>query len=145
MGIHMAHAAYCTRDTEKFLAFYRDLLGLSVAIDYGDQPSELKTGDPEGKMHVMMLADSDGSQCMEPFEFYGVDNREFEDNKVRHTDMWVPHVAFTVDGLKEFYDKLVEAGVEVAIPYVDLGGYQFAYVYDFEGFMVEFIDSSTYN
>lgn len=143
MGIHMAHAALTTHDTEKCLSFYRDLLGSQVAIDYGEQPSELKTHDPDGKMHVMMLADDDGLQCIETFEFYDTEQRELGE-KYRHTDFWVPHAAFTVDDLRALYDKLVAEGVEVSIPFTDVGGYQFAYVYDFEGFLVELIGAGTY-
>lgn len=143
MGTKFAHAALTVSSTERCLEFYRDLLGCTVSKDFGVQPAEMKTGIEGTKMRVLLLADATGHEVLETFEFMDIEQRR-PGEKAHHTDYWVPHIALTVKNLKEVYDKLVEAGVEVSIPYVEAGGYKFTYVYDYDGFLVELIDEDTY-
>ena len=143
MATKMAHAALTVQSTQRCHDFYCGLLGMKVAVDFPINSSEIKTGDPNGTMHVTLLSDDEGSQCIETFEFIGTESRRLGD-KCRHDDYWSSHIALCVDDLKSVFDKLVEAGIEVSIPYTDAAGYKFAYVYDYDGFLVELIDSSTY-
>lgn len=143
MNTKLAHAALTVKNTDRCLEFYCGLLDMKLAVDFGMQPSTLKTGDPDGKMRVTLIADATGAQVLETFEFIDTEQRR-PGEKCQHTDYWCPHVAVTVENLKEVYGKLIEAGVEVSIPYTDSAGYKFAYVYDYDGFLVELIDATTY-
>ncbi|WP_165171623.1 VOC family protein [Adlercreutzia sp. ZJ242] len=143
MNTNFAHAALTVKNTDRCLEFYCGLLGMKLDIDFGMQPADIKTNVEGSQMRVTLIADANGNQVLETFEFIDAEQRRFED-KCRHTDYWCPHIALTVDNLKEVYDKLVDAGIEVSIPFTDVAGYKFAYVYDYDGFLVELIDASTY-
>lgn len=143
MGIKFGHAALTVKDTDRCLEFYCGLLGLELAVDFGTLPADIKTHKEGSQMRVTLLSDSTESQVIETFEFYDTEQRRLGD-KCLHTDYWSPHIAFTVENLKDVYDKMVASGVEVSIPYTEDGGYKFAYVYDYDGFLVELIDASTY-
>lgn len=143
MNTKFAHAALTVKDTDRCLEFYCGLLGMKLDLDFGIQPAELKTHEAGSKMRVTLISDATGAQVLETFEFIDIEQRRLGE-KCLHTDYWCPHIALTVNNLKEVYDKLIDEQIEVSIPYTDEAGYKFAYVYDYDGFLVELIDASTY-
>ena len=138
MSVYTGHTAIVVSDFDKSLAFYCGLLGLHVAVDFGEASAEALTKDPNEKMRFALLAADDGLQCIELFQFKGAEQRKLE-GKIRHDDLWSSHVCFQSDDVEALYERLVAAGTEVDIPLTDAQGYKFAYLYDPDGYMVELI------
>lgn len=140
MTTKAGHTALVVSDTEETLRFYRDLLGLKLTKDFGWCNAEQKTGIPGSTMRVTLLATDDGQEVIETFEFEkGLDQRKLGD-KARHIDFWSPHMAIIVDDTRAYYDRLVEAGAEIALDYSETPLYRYAYFYDPDGYMVEIFD-----
>lgn len=140
MATKVGHTALVVSDTDKTIEFYCNALGLTLSKDFGWCNAEQKTGVPGSQMRVTLLATDDGQEVLETFEFQDdIEQRKLGD-KARHVDFWSPHFAIIVDDARVYYDRLVQAGAEVAIDYTETPMYRYAYFYDPDGYMVEIFD-----
>ena len=100
-----AHVCIAIQDMEKELGFYRDLLGLRVAMDYTA---------PDGTKTVLLAASG-----MEKPGGYAVELLRFPQQRPLPEDHNAPawlgfkHVAFAVADLDGLYGRLLAAGVQV--------------------------------
>ena len=138
MSVFTGHTSIAVSDMDRSLEFYCGLLGLHVSVDFGTMPAEALTRDPNSRMRFMLLADDDGLECVELFQFMDIEQRKLEGN-ARHEDFWSSHVCLKYDNVDEVYERLVAAGAEVDIPLNESGGAKFSYLYDPDGYMVELL------
>ena len=138
MATFTGHTSIAVSDMDKALEFYCGLLGLKMSKDFGTMSAESLTRDPQSKMRFCLLEAEDSLQCVELFQFMGIEQRRVGD-KAKHEDFWSSHVAFLLDDIDEVYEKMVAAGVEVDVPLTGSAGYKFAYLFDPDGYMVELI------
>ena len=100
-----AHVCIAIQDMEKELGFYRDLLGLRVAMDYTA---------PDGTKMVLLAASG-----MEKPGGYTVELLRFPQQRPLPEDHNAPawlgfkHVAFAVADLDGLHSRLLAAGVQV--------------------------------
>ena len=138
MSAFVGHTSIAVSDYDKSVAFYTELLGLHMDVDFGLMPADMLTRKAGSTMRFCLLADDEGHQCIELFQFIGVEQRKFE-GKVRHEDFWSSHVCILYDDVDVVYQRLVDAGVDIDIPLTENSGYKFAYVFDPDGYMVELV------
>lgn len=140
-GIH--HTSLVVSDLERALTFYRDLLGMTVAIDT-DMSGEMLDREVALKgAHIRVVELSPGGLApyLELLQYYSPSGKPFPPD-ARCCDVGMPHVAFIVPDIKDIYQQLSQQGVKFTAPpqYVDAGafqGYRTAYCYDPDGIVVE--------
>ena len=140
-GIH--HTSLVVSDMKRALKFYRDLLGMTVAIDTemsGEMLDEevVLTG---ARVRVVELSMKGPAPYLELLQYYSPPGKPYPPD-ARCCDVGIPHVAFLVPDIQDMYQRLSQQGVEFTAPpqYVDAGafqGCQTVYCYDPDGMVVE--------
>jgi len=134
------HAAIVVTDMERSLAFYRDLLGLRVALDVEREGEffDKLLALPGLRMRVVMLEAPDGNR-LELFEFLS-HPKKAPDN-VETCDIGCMHVAFSVSDIDETYRVLSENGIAFHCPpLVSEDGYgKVTYCRDPDGTILELV------
>jgi catechol 2,3-dioxygenase-like lactoylglutathione lyase family enzyme len=139
VGLHVS-------DIEESLAFYRDLLGLSVVVDSGwlDDPALLAlTATPVGAIRIVNLATtSQSGATITLVQVRGVDRRAAPGGEFH--DPGTMHLAIDVDDLDAALSRLQDAGVAlVAAPGEVSGGgpgrAHVAFFRDPNGFFIELV------
>ena len=138
MGVFVGHTSICVSDFDKSVKFYTEVMGLHMSFDFGEQPADFLTRKEGATQRFCLLADDEEHQCIELFQFKGIEQRRFEGN-VRHEDFWSSHVCLLYDNIDEAYERVVAAGTEVDIPLTEAQGWKFAYLFDPDGYMVEMV------
>jgi catechol 2,3-dioxygenase-like lactoylglutathione lyase family enzyme len=115
------HIAISVSDIEKSLAFYRDLLGLEVMMDFEVENNpgiETVLGVKGLKMRYVLFNNKGAS-----INLLGITNPKGENvaRKLRPYDHGVHHFAFAVDDAEGIYQELRAKGVEFISPPQDLG------------------------
>ncbi len=139
-GIH--HVSRSVGDMERSLCFYRDLLGLEVALDTemsGDM-LEREVGLDGARLRLVELATGPGEAMLELLEYSSPPPDA--STRLRPCDVGAHHVAVLVNDIEEAYQHLDAAGVRFTCPpqEVDAGyfrGHRTAYCFDPDGQILE--------
>ena len=109
----MRHVGIVVRDLDAMLAFYRDLLGLEVEVDFRETGEFIDTVQGLAGVNVRMvkLALGDGT-LVELLHDEGHPADALL--RLRLCDPGLTHFAVTVDDVADVHAKWVEAGLEVA-------------------------------
>jgi glyoxylase I family protein len=136
-GMH--HISLATADLDRFVHFYRDLLGMTL-----DRISPLQPGWEPFETIVGMKATSGrvaqfnlGNMNMEVFCYTNPTPRPGERRPA--CDVGIRHIAFDVQGIHAEYERLRAAGVDFISPpqYLKGGECTSCYFYDPDGNIVE--------
>ncbi|MBI2303372.1 MAG: VOC family protein [Chloroflexi bacterium] len=145
------HTSIAIGDTNRMLAFYRDLLGLESQRDFDTEMQEpvrrqfFKNihGMPEGHFRMTRLKGPEPpleSFALELKKWYSPSPRPLP-NWQRQCDLGLHIVGFEVKDLDPIYEKLQRSGVKtVSPPQRAAGGVGCFKCYDPEGNLVEFIE-----
>lgn len=136
-GMH--HISLATLDLERFIGFYRDLLGVHLdrvsAIPSGFEPFENIVGlrDTAGRVAQFNL----GNMQMEVFCYTQPVPRAGERRPA--CDVGIRHIALDVRDIHSDYERLRAAGVDFISPpqHLAMGGVTSCYCYDPDGNIVE--------
>lgn len=135
-GIH--HTAISTRDLERSLAFYRDLLGFEPVLDFSwpegttDMNRTHRLEQTSGRV-VLLKA---GNAMIELFEYATPAPRPLDPDR-RLCDHGLTHLCIDVDDLDAEYARLSAAGVEFHCAPVDYGTVKCTYGRDPDGNVLE--------
>lgn len=136
-GMH--HISLATNDMDRFIAFYRDLLGMTLdrvsAIPGGFEPFENIVGMRDTAGHVAQF--NLGNMQMEVFCYHRPKPRAGERRPA--CDVGIRHIAFDVIDIHAEYARLLAAGVDFISPPQHLapGGVTSCYFHDPDGNIVE--------
>ena len=137
------HSGFVVKDIDKMVAFYRDLLGLTVLRDVDSKapPEGDHTGIPGAHRTLVFVGKTDGDHALELVHF--IEPPSPPGHLDRH-QLGAAHVCFNVDDLEELHEELEAQGVRfVTDPIFRVlpGGGRFGicYAQDPEGNYLEFI------
>jgi len=136
-GVH--HVSLATSDMERFVAFYRDLLGVQLdrisPIPGGFEPFENIVGlrNTAGQVAQFQL----GNLQMEVFCYHSPQPAPGQRRPA--CDVGIRHIAFDVVDIQTEYERLKAAGVEFISPpqHIAPGGVTSCYFYDPDGNILE--------
>jgi glyoxylase I family protein len=133
------HVAVATKDAERMLAFYRDLLGLEVVVDYtwpdGTAVADRITALPGSSARHIMLRK--GNAYFEIFQYFSPQPAQGDPAR-RVCDPGITHVCFDVVDVDGEYERLSNAGMIFHCPPQDVAdGIRTTYGRDPDGNVVE--------
>ena len=112
-GIH--HASFTVSDMDRSIAFYRDILGMSVdwdskkaGVEFKGEVADRVTGCPGTEQRIVFL--TIGGDRLELVEYTPI-GKALEDNQA--SDTGSAHVCFRTDDMQGLYDKLSAEGVRL--------------------------------
>jgi len=134
-GIH--HVSISTRDLERLLSFYRDLLGLEQVLDtqIADNPSfDRVVGLPGARARGVFL--QAGNAYIEFWQYSAPVGKAPIENRPA-CDAGLTHMCFDIEDLAATYEKLAQAGVLFLSPPQHLGSVITCYIRDPDGNLIE--------
>jgi catechol 2,3-dioxygenase-like lactoylglutathione lyase family enzyme len=145
----VSHLAFCVRDMETSLAFYRDILGMQVTLD---QVQDTTAG---GLPHVYQHARKTrrtvhlrygDSQSIPFLVMTSHPNEDVDGQPIKLDQIGISHLSFTVNDVKALAEELVAKGVELAAPLEAFrnpqGEVSSIFCYDPDGILVQFDSGS---
>ena len=145
----VSHIAFCVRDIDASLAFYRDKLGMQITLD---QVQDTTSG---GLPHVYNQARQTrrtvhlryGESDSLPFLVMTSHPNESADGApIKLDQIGISHLSFTVKNVKALAEDLLAKGVELAAPLASFANAQgevsSIFVYDPDGILVQFDSGS---
>ncbi|RJP15625.1 MAG: VOC family protein [Candidatus Abyssobacteria bacterium SURF_5] len=134
------HIAISVSDMEKSLAFYRDLLGLEVMMDFevaDNRGIETVLGVKGLKMRYVLFNNKGAS-----INLLEIRNPKGENvaRKLRPYDQCIHHFAFAVDDAEAVYQELKSNGIEFVSPPQDLGMAKACAFYGPDGEVIELME-----
>ena len=145
----VSHIAFCVKDIEASLAFYRDILGMQVTLD---QVQETSAG---GLPHVYSHARKTrrtvhlrygDSQSLPFLVMTSHPNEAADGEPIKLDQVGISHLSFTVRDVKALAAELTAKGVQLAAPMDAFtnaqGGVGSIFVYDPDGILVQFDNGS---
>src|SRR5262245_45164511 len=110
-GLH--HASISTRDLERSVRFYRDLLGFRQVADHsweaGDELADQVTGLKGSAARMVMLRT--GNACLELFQYISPTPRPGDSNRPV-CDHGITHICLDVVDVDAEYERLKAAGMK---------------------------------
>ena len=135
-GVH--HTAISTGNLDRSLAFYRDLLGFEVAIEFewskGTEFADSITGLTDSAARTAML--KAGNMMLELFEYSSPTPKQ-GDLRRPVCDHGITHICVDVVDIDSEYERLRSAGMTFHCPPQDLGIAKATYGRDPDGNVVE--------
>ena len=140
----ISHIAVCVRDLDKSLVFYRDILGMTVAMDAiqdtrGGSRTQTYKHERDTR-RVVHLGWADGEEPILVMTSHPGDQPDGEPIKL--DQVGVSHLSFTVKNLRGLADELITNGVEIAggvEAFADgQGGVRTFFAFDPDGILVQF-------
>jgi catechol 2,3-dioxygenase-like lactoylglutathione lyase family enzyme len=140
----ISHIAICTRDMEKSLAFYRDMLGMTVLFDGYTDPTE------GGRLHNYQQARksrrrvslSFGAGKKPTLTLTSHPGEEIAGAPLKLDQMGITHFSFTVPDTQALLEELVAKGATLGGPRESFtnaaGRVRSFYVYDPDGIVIQF-------
>ena len=140
----ISHIAICTRDMEKSLAFYRDILGMKVLFDGPTDPTE------GGRTHNYQqvrnsrrrVSLSFGAGKKPTLTITSHLGEEIAGQPLKLDQMGITHFSFTVPDATALMAELQARGVPLAGPreaFTDAQGHvRSFYVHDPDGILIQF-------
>jgi len=136
-GIH--HASFTVSDMDRSIAFYRDLLGMTLTWDSKGSGVEFKgpvadavTGCPGTEQRIAFLKAGDG--CIELVEYTPTGKPQVDNEP---SDTGSAHVCFTTNNIREVYEKLRANNVRLHCTPQDNGKALVVYFRDPDGCVLE--------
>ena len=139
----VSHIAFCVRDIEKSLGFYRDILGMEVVFEQvqdttqGGLPNVYKHTRKTRRTVHLKYADNAPRLVMTSHH-----DENPEGNPIKLDQVGISHFSFTVPDTKVLAQELSSRGVQLAGPlerWTDAqGNIGSFYVYDPDGILVQF-------
>lgn len=140
-GIH--HTSRVVRDMERSLGFYRDLLGMTVALDteMEGEMLEREVALEGASLRFVLLATRDDATYLELLEYHAPRGADLPADATA-ADVGAHHVALIVDDIRSAYQRLTAAGVAFTYEPQEVGagvfaGHWTAYCFDPDGLIVE--------
>jgi glyoxylase I family protein len=134
-GIH--HTSISTRNFERMLWFYRDLLGLRFVASYdwaGSEQSDAIVGLRNSAVRTALL--NAGNAYVEIFEYLSPVGALPIANRPA-CDAGITHIGFDVIDVIGEYDRLLAEGIEFHSPPVQIGFFRTTYGRDPDGNIFE--------
>lgn len=144
----VSHIAVCVRDLDKSLAFYRDILGMTVKL-HTTQEMARRPGARSSAMYqrnresrtVANLWFGEGDD--DPFLVLTSHPRdEVSGEPIKLDQVGISHISFTVDDVGALAEELAAKGVPLAGTLQDFtdadGNVRTIFVYDPDGILVQF-------
>ncbi len=135
-GIH--HTAISTVDLERSLAFYSDVLGFELVMDFswpeGTANMNATHALPETAGRVVLL--KAGNAMLELFQFATPTPKPVDPNRPL-CDHGITHLCIDVDDIDAEYARLEAAGMRFHCPPVDYGSVKTTYGRDPDGNVIE--------
>lgn len=105
------HTGIITKNIDKSLEFYRDILGLTVIQDFTDSSKYINTitGIKNGSAHFIKLKANDGS-VIELLEYPSHPTNPVHLSII---NVGICHVAFQVQSSEDAYNKLIKNNIKV--------------------------------
>ena len=140
----ISHIAICTRDMEKSLAFYRDMLGMMVLFDGYTDPTE------GGRLHNYQQARKSRRRVslrfaagMKPtLTLTSHAGEEIAGAPLKLDQLGITHFSFTVPDTEALLQELLAKGVPLGGPRESFtnaqGRMRSFYVYDPDGIIIQF-------
>jgi catechol 2,3-dioxygenase-like lactoylglutathione lyase family enzyme len=140
----ISHIAICTRDMEKSLAFYRDMLGMTLLFDGYTDPTE------GGRLHNYQHARksrrrvslSFGAGKKPTLTLTSHPGEEIAGAALKLDQMGITHFSFTVPDTESLLEELVAKGATLGGPRESFtntaGRIRSFYVYDPDGIVIQF-------
>jgi catechol 2,3-dioxygenase-like lactoylglutathione lyase family enzyme len=140
----ISHIAICTRDMDKSLAFYRDMLGMQVLCDGPTDPTE------GGRLHNYQQARksrrrvslSFGAGKKPTLTLTSHAGEAIAGAPLKLDQMGITHFSFTVPDTEALLEALLAQGAQLAGPRASFtnaqGRVRSFYVYDPDGIIVQF-------
>ena len=140
----VSHIAICTRDMDRSLAFYRDMLGMEVIFDDYTDPTE------GGRLHNYQQARRSrrrvslrfGTGKKPTLTLTSHPGEELSGVPLKLDQMGITHFSFTVPYPEALLEDLVAKGAQLGGPrasFVNANGrVRSFYVYDPDGIIIQF-------
>ncbi len=139
-GVH--HAGFTVSDMDRSIAFYRDVLGLRVIYDSGQDGIRIKgpvtdnlTGCPGTEVRIAAIAAGEGVIELLQYTPAGKPRR---DNMT--SDIGNGHIGIRTDDIQELYHKLLANGTRLHCEPQDVGSGWAMYFRDPDGIVLEAIE-----
>ncbi len=140
------HVGFTVRSLERSIVFYRDVLGFELAFQWNPQAAYIRelVGYPDVDLHGAILRLPGTDVCLELLEYRNIEQIDVD---MGNGNIGNGHIAFNVDDLMSYYERLKAMGVQSVSPPVtptmgpNKGG-KAVYLIDPDGFRVELIQSN---
>ena len=135
------HTGIVVTDMARSLEFYRDLLGLTLALDFEERGEYIDTlSNVSGIRLRMVKLRADDGGLVELLHYISHPMSRAKDNKL--CEIGPTHMAFTVDSIDETYARLSGAGVKFnSTPIVSPDGKaKLAFCQDPDGTYLELVE-----
>ena len=110
MFTQMDHVGMSVKDMEKAIAFYRDIIGMEIALDREfESPLAEIIGSPGAKARVVHMRL--GESVVELFDYRQPKGREPKSD-ANQSDYGLTHIGFMVKDFHKTYARLKENGVK---------------------------------
>ncbi len=145
----VSHIAVCVADLEKSLAFYRDVLGLTVKL-HATQEMARRPGAESAEMYerprtARTVANVWFDEPSSPQPFLVLTSHPGDQvggEPIKLDQRGISHISFEVENVKAFAEELIAKGVELAGAIEDFtdgsGNVRTIFVYDPDGILVQF-------
>jgi catechol 2,3-dioxygenase-like lactoylglutathione lyase family enzyme len=136
------HTGFVVRDRDKAVAFYRDVLGLSVISEYERVGPGIDQVIGYEQAHLKSaILDLGGGHILELIEYLRPPSEERQTEE--RSTIGATHLAFLVDDIQSVYTKLSEGGATVLNPPAELApGRVACYLQDPDGNWLELMELS---
>jgi lactoylglutathione lyase len=140
----ISHIAVCVRDLDRSLAFYRDILGMTVTLDaVQDTRGGSRTQTYKHQRETRRVAHLRWDDSQEPYLVMTCHpGGQTDGNPIKLDQVGVSHFSFTVDDLPGLAEELLAKGVDIPGGIDTFKNAQGAlssfYVLDPDGILVQF-------
>jgi catechol 2,3-dioxygenase-like lactoylglutathione lyase family enzyme len=140
----VSHIAICTRDMEKSLAFYRDMLGMQVLFDGPTDPTEggRLQNYQQARKSRRRVSLSFGAGKKPTLTLTSHAGEEITGAPLKLDQLGITHFSFTVPNTEALLEELLARGVRLAGPRETFtnaqGRVRSFYVYDPDGIIIQF-------
>ena len=152
----VSHIAVCVADLEKSLAFYRDILGLTVRLHTTQQMAR-RPGAESAEMYesprtARTVANVWFDEPDSPQPFLVLTSHPGDQvggEPIKLDQKGISHISFEVDDVKAYSQELIAKGVPLAGTLEDFtddsGNIRTIFVYDPDGILVQFDEGPSAN
>jgi catechol 2,3-dioxygenase-like lactoylglutathione lyase family enzyme len=134
------HTGIAVRDMDASLAFYRDVLGLTLVSDRVSAVAGEAVGAPGASARICVLAVPDSTAQLELLEYRGARTHPVAPQPV---DPGAAHASFWVSDIAALYARLQAHGVRtLSAPRAQTSGRLKLYACDPDGFWLELTEGS---
>ena len=140
----VSHIAICTRDMEKSLAFYRDMLGMRVLSDGYTDPTEggRLYNYQQARKSRRRVSLSFGTGKKPTLTITNHPGEEIAGTPLKLDQMGITHFSFTVPDAEGLLEELMAKGAQLGGPRASFtnaeGRIRSFYVYDPDGIIIQF-------